>query len=116
MTARRLSGESGVALVEALVALMLAAVGAATLCAAAAAAVRHVRLARERSAAVALAVDRLEALRAGAREGGSDEIDVAGTRYTRDWRSAGGRGAPAALHVEVVWAGGHVRLESGAYP
>jgi hypothetical protein len=104
------------ALVEALVGLVLAAVGASVLCAAAASAGQHVRLARERSTAVALAVDRLDALRAGPRVGGSDELDVAGTRYALAWGSAGGRGAPAALAVEVSWTGGRVRLESVAYP
>jgi Tfp pilus assembly protein PilV len=106
----------GFAVVEALVALLLAAVAVAGLTATAAAAVRHVRLARERSAALALATDRLEALRAGPRGAGRDEIDAAGTRYVRTWTSDGGRGAPVRLQVEVGWPDGHVSLESGAYP
>jgi Tfp pilus assembly protein PilV len=107
---------SGFAVVEALVALLLAAVSVAGLAAAAAASVRHVRVARERGAALALAADRLEALRGGPRDRGRDELDVAGTRYVRTWTSDGGRGAPVRLEVEVVWPDGHVRLETGAYP
>jgi Tfp pilus assembly protein PilV len=110
------STRSGFAVVEALVALLLAGVAIAALAAGASAGVRHVRLARERSTALALAADRLDALRAGPRDTGSDEIDVAGTRYVRRWRSDGGRGTPLRLGVEVGWADGHVTLESGAFP
>jgi Tfp pilus assembly protein PilV len=103
-------------MVDALVAMLLAGIAIAALTAVAASGVRHVRLARERSTALGLAADRLDALRAGPRDTGSDAIDVAGTRYVRRWRSDGGRGTPARLGVEVDWADGHVTLESGAYP
>lgn len=106
----------GFAVVEALVALLVLAVAVAGLTASAAAAIRHVRLARERSTALALAMDRLDGLRAGPRDAGRDEIDLAGMRYVRTWSSAGGRGEPWRLAVEVMWLGGHVDLESEAYP
>jgi len=112
----RRSSDRGFAIVEALVALLITAVAVAGLTASAAAAIRHVRLARERSTALALATDRLDALRAGPRDAGRDEIDVTGTRYVRTWNSTGGRGEPWRLAVEVVWSGGHIDLESGAYP
>jgi len=112
---RRLSAR-GFAIVEALVALMITAVAVAGLTASAAAAIRHVRLARERGTALALATDRLDALRAGPRDTGRDEIDVTGTHYVQTWSSTGGRGEPWRLAVEVMWPGGHIELESGAYP
>jgi Tfp pilus assembly protein PilV len=107
---------AGFAVVEALVAMVLAAVAVAGLAAATAAAVRHLQVARTRCTALALAADRLESLHAGPRDAGSDEIDVAGTRYVRTWSSDPGRGGPSALRVEVDWADGHVRLEGGAFP
>jgi Tfp pilus assembly protein PilV len=107
---------AGFAVVEALVALLLAGIAIAALTASAAATVRHVHLARQRSVALALASDRLEALRAGSRDAGRDEIDAAGTRYVRTWTSDGGRGAPVRLQVEVAWADAHVRLDSAVYP
>jgi Tfp pilus assembly protein PilV len=106
----------GFAIVEALVALLITAVAVAGLTASAAAAIRHVRLARERGTALALATDRLDALRAGPRDIGRDEIDVTGTHYVRTWSSTEGRGEPSRLAVEVIWPGGHIELESGAYP
>ena len=119
MTARngaRTRPEAGVAVVDALVALGLTGVALAGLAGAAAASVRHLRLARERSVAVALATNRLEALRAGPRGDGRDEPDLAGTPAVRTWSSDGGHGDVARLHVEVVWPGGSVRLESEAFP
>jgi Tfp pilus assembly protein PilV len=107
---------AGFALVESLVALLLTAIALAALSAGAAGGVRSVRDARERSAAVVLATDRLDALRAGPRDSGSDEVDVAGVSFRRAWQSDGGRGAPVHLAVEVTWAGGHVALESEAFP
>ena len=107
---------SGVAVVEALVALLLTAIAVAALAASAAAGVRYVRVARERSAAVELAADRLDALRAGPRDSGTDDVVVAGTRYERTWSSSGGRGSAVRLQVEVTWAGGHVAVQSEAFP
>ncbi len=116
MSIRGIGRHAGFALVEVLAALLLASIGVAGLAAAAAAAVRHVQLARERSIAVALAADRLDVLRAGARTAGRDEFDLAGSRYAVSWRSTGGRGGAVQLHVEVAWAGGRVRLDGGAFP
>jgi len=107
---------AGFALVEALVAMLLTAIALGSLSAGAAAGVRAVRDARERSAAVVLASDRLDALRAGPRDSDSDEVVVAGVRYDRNWRSDDGRGAAAHLSVEVAWERGHVVLESEAFP
>ncbi len=106
----------GVVLVEALAALGLAAVALAALAATAASCVRHVRLARERSIAVGLAADRLEALRAGPRADGRDEPAVAGIVFTRAWTVTGGRGDVTRLRVAVAWPDGTVRLETGAFP
>jgi Tfp pilus assembly protein PilV len=107
---------AGFAMVEALVALLLTAIALASLSAGAATGVRAVRDARERSAAVVLAADRLDALRGGPRDADGDEVVVAGVRYQRDWRSDGGRGAATHLSVEVAWERGHVVLESEAFP
>src|SRR5262249_32154353 len=107
---------AGFALVESLVALLVTAIALAALSAGATAGVRFVRQARERSAAVELAAGRLDALRAGPRDAGSDEVVVAGVTYTRTWSSDGGRGAPAHLEVGVTWTNGHVALDSEAFP
>jgi Tfp pilus assembly protein PilV len=106
----------GFALVESLVALLLTAIVLAALSAGATAGVRFVRDARNRSAAVVLAADRLDALRAGPRDPGNDEVVSAGVPFTRVWRSEGVRGGPVHLEVEVTWEGGHVALESEAFP
>ena len=107
---------TGFALVESLVALLVTAIALAALSTGAAAGVRFVREARDRSAAVELAADRLDALRAGPRAAGTDEVVVAGVRFARSWSSAGGRGAPVHLEVEVTWSGRRVALESEAFP
>lgn len=101
---------------EALAALGVTAVALAGLSATAASAMRHVRLARDRSAALTLAADRLDALRAGPRADGRDEPVVGATSFVRTWETGGGRGDAALLRVQVTWADGSVRLASGAYP
>jgi Tfp pilus assembly protein PilV len=106
----------GFALVEALVALLLTAIALAALSAGATAGVRFVRDARDRSAAVVLAADQLDALRAGPRDPGTDQVVAAGVSFTRVWRSEGGRGGPVHLEVEVTWERGHVALASEAFP
>src|SRR5262245_22203905 len=107
---------AGVAVVEAVVALLLTAVALGTLTAGAAAGVRHVHLARQRGTALALAANRLDALSAGPRAAGTGEVVIAGTRYELAWHTRGGRGAVARLEVEVTWPDGHVALEGGAFP
>jgi len=106
----------GFALVEALVALLLTAIALAALSAGATAGVRFVRDARDRSAAVVLAADQLDALRAGPRDPGTDQVVAAGVTFTRVWRSEGGHGGPVHLEVEVTWERGHVALVSEAFP
>jgi hypothetical protein len=71
---------------------------------------------RASSAAVVLATDRLDALRAGPRDSDRDDVVVAGVHYDRNWRTDDGRGAAAHLSVEVAWERGHVALESEAFP
>ena len=112
-TARR---ERGVAIVEALAALGVTAVALAGLTATAAAGVRHIRLSRDRGAALALAVNRLDALRAGPRADGRDEPVVGSTAFVREWETGGGRGEVAVLRVRVAWAEGSVQIASGAFP
>lgn len=108
--------ERGMAVAEALAALGVTAVALAGLAATAAAAVRHLGMARDRAAALALATDQLDVLRAGPRGDGRDEPVVGPTAFVRTWETAGGRGRPVLLRVEVAWAGGSVRLDGGAFP
>ena len=103
-------------MVEALVALLLTAIALAGLTAAAAAGLRHTRLACDRVSALELAAARLEGLRAGPRASDADEVVSAGTRFARTWQAGDGRGGPARLRVEVTWTDGHVVLESEAFP
>ena len=106
----------GFSIVEALVALLLTAVALAALTAAAATTTRQLRLARDRLSALELAAARLDALRAGPRASDTDEVESAGTRFSRTWQVDEDRGGPARLHVQVTWANGHVVLESEAFP
>jgi Tfp pilus assembly protein PilV len=110
------ASQRGVTIVEALAALAVTAVALAGLAATAASAVQHIGLARDRAAALALATNQLDALRAGPRGDGRDEPVVGPTALVRTWQTAGGRGQPAVLRVAVVWADGSVRLASGAFP
>ena len=108
--------KGGFSVVEALVALLLTAVALAGLAAAAATATRQVRLARDRESALELAAARVDALRAGPRASDKDEVEVAGTNFSRTWLVDLERGGPARLHVEVTWPDGHLILESEAFP
>ena len=108
--------KGGFSIVEALVALLLTAVALAGLAAAAATATRQLRLARDRVSALELAAARVDALRAGPRASDKDEVEVAGTNFSRTWLVDLERGGPARLHVEVTWPDGHVVLESEAFP
>ncbi|MCW5890083.1 MAG: hypothetical protein KIT14_05970 [bacterium] len=111
-----MSGTRGASVVEALAALVLAATAAAGLAAAAATAAFHVRLARERTAALGLAVDALEVQRAGARGNGDDAPVVAGTAFVRHWTAGDGRGEATPLAADVGWAAGGVGLTSEVFP
>ena len=83
----------GFSVVEALVALLLTAVALAGLAAA-----------------------RVDGLRAGPRATDRDEVESAGTNFSRTWQVDEDRGGPARLQVEVTWPDGHVVLESEAFP
>ena len=108
--------KDGFSVVEALVALLLTAVALAGLTAAAATTTRQLRLARDRVSALELAAARVDALRAGPRGSDADEVESAGTRFSRTWQVEEDRGGPARLHVEVTWPDGHVILDSRAFP
>ena len=108
--------KGGFSVVEALVALLLTAVALAGLAAAAATATRQVRLARDRVSALELAAARVDALRSGPRTSNTDEVEVAGTHFSRTGLVDQERGGPAHLHVEVTWPDGHLILESEAFP
>lgn len=107
---------SGTSVVEALVAALLAGAAAAALAATAAVAVPGLRLAREVSVAVALATERLEALRAGPRDDGADRPVVDRTTFARTWRVVAGRGIATRIDVRVVWGSHGVALATEAWP
>jgi len=107
----------GSSVAEALVAAALAGVALAGLASAAAVATASLALARDTALGLALAGERLEALRAGPRDTGDDVVrGPAGTTFVRTWTASDGRGLPASLAVRVDWGTHAVRLESGALP
>jgi hypothetical protein len=116
MTARRPRAARGSSLAEALVAAALAGLALALVAQAAWLARRGLALARDTSAALALAEGRLEALRAGPRADGDDAIPAAGVPFARAWRVREGRGRATRADVEVTWPGHGVRLETGMLP
>jgi Tfp pilus assembly protein PilV len=98
---RRIDGFS---IVEALVAAGLAGIALAGLSTVALLARRSLVQARDTSVALALATERLEALRVGPRVDGSDvRVATGGTRFTREWTVAEGRGGPTEVRVEISW-------------
>jgi Tfp pilus assembly protein PilV len=107
-----MSASRGSSVVEALVALALAGIAMAGLAGAARAAVGHLRLARSRDIAVALAASRLETLRAGPLDEGSEAVGP----FVRRWSSDDGRGDASPIDVEVAWSGRTVRLASEVSP
>ena len=86
---------AGSSVVEAVVATALAGIAVAGLAATAAMTVDGLRLARDSGTALALASERLEALRVGSREG---------------------RGAPTRLSVQVGWGWRSITLATEALP
>jgi Tfp pilus assembly protein PilV len=101
--------QAGFSVVEALVGAALAGIAVALLAGVAGLTSRSVCLARDSGFALALAVERAEALRAGPRADGADTRAAAdGTVYSRSWQVAGGRGVPVRLSVQVTW-GNRVR-------
>jgi len=107
----------GASVVEALVGAALAGIALAGLAAVAGLATQSLRLARDTGIALALASERLEALRAGPRANGADSTRSAdGTLFRRSWTIEGGRGRAVQLSVQVAWGGRLVRLASGVLP
>ena len=110
-------GRCGSSVVEAVVATALAEIAAAGLAATAAMTVDGLRLARDTGMALALASERLEALRVGPRANGSDgRVAADGTRFARTWSVVEGRGAPTRLSAQIVWGRRSLTLATEALP
>ena len=101
---------------EVLVALVLTALAAGGLAAVALTSARALTMARRDATATALAVTRLEALRAGPRGDGTDVATVAGETYARQWSVVRGRGRPDATGVTLGWGAHDFALASEAWP
>jgi Tfp pilus assembly protein PilV len=108
---------AGFSVVEALVAAALAGIALAGLAAVATLATASLRFARDTGTALALATERLEALRVGPRADGDDGWTAPdGARFSRHWSQGGGRGAPARLRASVTWGGHTIDLRTEAFP
>jgi Tfp pilus assembly protein PilV len=108
---------AGFSVVEALVAAALAGIALAGMAAVARLATASLRLARDTGTALALATERLEALRVGPRLDGDDGwTSPDGTRFTRRWSQDGGRGAPARLGATVTWGRHTIDLRTEVLP
>ena len=80
-------------------------------------ATRSLVLVRDTGNALALAGERLEALRVGPRADGADAPRSRdGTAWTRTWTVTGGRGAPAGLSVRVTCARHTLTLSTEVFP
>ena len=111
-----MSTTGGSALVEALLALLLAGVAIGGMASAAATGARLLALARVDSAATALGREQEEALRAGPRGSGTDTVVRGDVAFVRAWSAGVGRGRPDRLAVSVSWPGHHVDVASEALP
>lgn len=111
MTGRR----DGFGIVEALVALGLAAVAFGALAAATQVATRALRRAAARQAATSAAAERIESLRAGARGSGGDLV-AGPPEVARVWRHVPGRGRPDRVAVETECDGSRLALGSAMWP
>ncbi len=108
---------AGFTVVEALVGAALAGIALAGLAAVAGLATASLRLARDTGTALALATERLEALRVGPRADGADsQVAPDGTRFQRSWTRDGGRGTPERLSVRIAWGRHALELETEALP
>ena len=108
---------AGFSVVEALAGAALAGIAVAGLAAVASLATASLRLARDQGTALALAAERLEALRGGPRAAGADApVGADGTRFARTWVVEGGRGLPARFAVRVTWGTHAVDLATEAFP
>ncbi len=107
---------AGFSVIEALVATLVAGLALAGLTTVAGTSSRALRVARDETVAVAMAAERLEALRAGPRPAGTDTIaDANGTRFARRWSATGGRGRPARIDCRVAW-GAHAVIATSEAP
>ncbi len=107
----------GSSIVEVLVALALAAVAAGGLAATAGTSVRALVQARGDAAALTLATERLEALRAGPRADGADAtVAPDGATFARTWSVSPGRGRPDRASASVTWNAHRLDLESEVWP
>lgn len=112
-----MTGTRGMSVVEALVGAALAGLALAGLAATAQVSVRALTLARRDATALAVAGARLESLRAGPRADGTDHTAGSdGTDFARRWHAADGRGAPAAVGVDVTWGSHALGLGSEVWP
>jgi len=116
MRIRRYRTSRGSSVAEALVAAALSGIALAAVALVARLAGTSLRLARDTSTALALAEARLEALRAGPRDDGTDDVTANGVTFTRAWRVTGGRGRTTRLSVDVTWRDHRVALETGGLP
>lgn len=116
MSAMRRGAARGSSVAEALVAAALAGTALAAVALVARQAGPGLRLARETSTALTLAEAQLEALRAGPRNDGADEVVADGVRFSRAWSATGGRGLPTRVAVEVTWPDHRLSLETGVLP
>jgi hypothetical protein len=106
----------GSSVVDALVGAALAGIALAGLAAVGALATQSLRLARDTASALALATDRLEALRGGPRTAGDDRwVAPDGTVFDRTWSHDGGRGRPVGLSARVAWGRRAVDLRTEAW-
>jgi hypothetical protein len=108
--------QRGSSVVDALVGAALAGIALAGLAAVGAVATHSLRVARDTASALALAADRVEALRGGPRATGDDRwIAPDGTVFDRTWTHDGGRGRPVGLSARVTWGRRAVDLRTEAW-
>jgi hypothetical protein len=98
------------------VALVLVAMTGGALAAVMATSGRALVAARRDATGVALAVGRLETLRAGSRANGADVGTLDGVDFVRTWTVAPGRGRPDALAVDVGWPGHAIAIRTETMP
>ena len=114
---RRRAARAGFTVVEALVGAALAGIALAGLAAVAGLATASLRLARDTGTALALATERLEALRVGPRDAGTDGcVAPDGTSVHRTWSHDGGRGRPVRLSARIAWGRRTLELGTEALP
>jgi len=105
----------GFGVVEAIVALALAAIAFGALATSAHVGTLALRRSSARQATASAATERLEALRAGPRHSG-DDLVTGPPAITRVWTRTPGRGRPDALAVEAECDGSHLALRSAVWP